>query len=244
MCCLPTDDSINLERETEMEIVAFSGGKDSTAMLFRMIELKMPIDRVVFANTTLEFSEMYSFIKKVNQRLKEQIGIEITEVRPKKRWEDMFWGKVTRGKRKGLTRGWPLAAFHGWCCRDFKVLPQRDFAPNKGNTVYLGIAADEGRTQKETGFRYPLKEWGWTEKDCLEYTKKIDLYNPLYDDFRRTGCWLCPKQPIRSLRVLYTKYPNLWKYLSDLETKSGMPFHPDHSIAQLTARFREEQKIS
>jgi len=39
-------------------IVAFSGGKDSTAMLLRMIELKKPIDVILFADTGLEYPEM------------------------------------------------------------------------------------------------------------------------------------------------------------------------------------------
>lgn len=31
-------------------IVSFSGGKDSTAMLFKMLELNMPIDEVIYAD--------------------------------------------------------------------------------------------------------------------------------------------------------------------------------------------------
>ena len=42
-------------------IISFSGGKDSTAMLLRMIELDYPIDIVMFADTTLEFPEMYEY---------------------------------------------------------------------------------------------------------------------------------------------------------------------------------------
>lgn len=32
---------------------------------------------------------------------------------------------------------------------------------------YIGIAADEPQRVRE--YRYPLVEWGMTEKDCLEY---------------------------------------------------------------------------
>jgi 3'-phosphoadenosine 5'-phosphosulfate sulfotransferase (PAPS reductase)/FAD synthetase len=44
-------------------IVSFSGGKDSTAMLLKMIENKMKIDEIIFCDTTVEFDEMYEHIK-------------------------------------------------------------------------------------------------------------------------------------------------------------------------------------
>jgi 3'-phosphoadenosine 5'-phosphosulfate sulfotransferase (PAPS reductase)/FAD synthetase len=44
-----------------LHIVSFSGGKDSTAMLVRMLELKMPVDLVLFADTFFEFEVMYEF---------------------------------------------------------------------------------------------------------------------------------------------------------------------------------------
>ena len=40
-------------------VVSFSGGKDSTAMLLRMIELKETINEVIFCDTGMEFPEMY-----------------------------------------------------------------------------------------------------------------------------------------------------------------------------------------
>jgi len=43
------------------KIVCFSGGKDSTAMLIRMIEKKIEFDEVVFSDTELEFPEMYVY---------------------------------------------------------------------------------------------------------------------------------------------------------------------------------------
>jgi len=38
-------------------IVSFSGGKDSTAMLLKMIENNMLIDDIIFLDTTVEFPE-------------------------------------------------------------------------------------------------------------------------------------------------------------------------------------------
>ena len=45
-----------------MHVVSFSGGKDSTAMLLRMIEENMPIDIILYCDTGLEFPEMEEHI--------------------------------------------------------------------------------------------------------------------------------------------------------------------------------------
>ncbi len=38
------------------QIISFSGGKDSSAMLLRMIELKYPIDEIIFCDTQFRIS--------------------------------------------------------------------------------------------------------------------------------------------------------------------------------------------
>lgn len=48
-------------------VVSFSGGKDSTAMLLRMIELGEHIDEVICCDTTKEFPAMYRHIERVRQ---------------------------------------------------------------------------------------------------------------------------------------------------------------------------------
>ena len=78
-------------------IVCFSGGKDSTAMLIRMLELKMPIDKIVFADTGFEFPELYEYIKKIEN----YIGRKIEVVCPEKSFEEWFYGKTTGGKAEG-----------------------------------------------------------------------------------------------------------------------------------------------
>jgi 3'-phosphoadenosine 5'-phosphosulfate sulfotransferase (PAPS reductase)/FAD synthetase len=155
-------------------IVSFSGGKDSTAMLLRMLELKMPIDKVVFADTTLEFPEMYEWINKIEKIIK----IPITRVTAKHSWDDWFYGKWTKGKRINETRGFPYVTGPCWWTRDCKVLPMsKEF---KYNTIYVGIAKDEEhrsiRLEYELGtYKFPLIEWNWTEDDCVKYLEKRKL---------------------------------------------------------------------
>lgn len=55
--------------------VSLSGGKDSTAMLLLMIERGLPINTVLWADTGMEFPEMYDHIRKVDDYLYRERGI-------------------------------------------------------------------------------------------------------------------------------------------------------------------------
>lgn len=50
-----------------LNIVQFSGCKDSTAMLLMMLEKNMPIDDIIFCDTGKEFPQIYEHIEKVNK---------------------------------------------------------------------------------------------------------------------------------------------------------------------------------
>ena len=61
--------------------VSLSGGKDSTAMLLMMIEKGMPVDGVFWADTGMEFPEMYRHIGKVDAYLFRERGLHIHVLR-------------------------------------------------------------------------------------------------------------------------------------------------------------------
>ena len=68
----------------EFHIVSFSGGKDSTAMLLKMVELDMVIDEIIFCDTGKEFPDLYKHIQKVEK----YINRKITVVRGEKTFEE------------------------------------------------------------------------------------------------------------------------------------------------------------
>ena len=57
-------------------ILSFSGGKDSTALLFMLLEKGYPLDRVICVDTTKEFPGMYDHIRKVQDKLV-KFGLQI-----------------------------------------------------------------------------------------------------------------------------------------------------------------------
>ncbi len=91
--------------------------------------------------------------------------------------------------------------------------------------------------------KYPLVEWGIVEREALKYcySKGFD-WGGLYDDFMRVSCWCCPLSRLSELRVLHDKYPELWKQLQELDTKSFRQFRSDYTLEQLEEWFLNEQK--
>lgn len=228
-------------------IFSFSGGKDSTAMLIRALELGFKVDEIIFIDIRYsdeiggELPEMYDYINKIET----YINRPIKRIKSQYTFLDYFYKEYERGKREGTIYGFPHT-LGGWCNSRLKIKPITEYKKviKEEYTMFIGIAADEQKRLKrlKNNERSLLQEWGWTEKDCLDYLKEKGLENPLYRKFKRTGCWFCPKQNKRSLKVIYKDYPELWEKLLQLEKDSPIQFQPNNSIADLNNRFIEEDK--
>lgn len=238
-------------------IVAFSGGKDSTAMLLKMIDKGMKIDQIIFADTGFEQPDLYEYI----ERIETEIGRKVTilackhpnpQSLSKKEREDFlrsefrkwFYGIVTRGENKGKVRGFPLIVHPCWWMRESKVYAIEHFTKQEDTITYLGIAYDEEeRVGKDSKIRYPLYEWKMTEADCVDYLNKRDLFNELYVNFDRLGCYICPKQGESSLYVIWKHYPEQWAELKfwDQETfrVKGHYIKGDVSLKALEQSFQD-----
>jgi len=82
-----------------------------------------------------------------------------------------------------------------------------------------------------------------SEQDCIIFLKERNLENPLYTKFSRLGCWMCPKQNLKSLKNLYIYYPNLWIKLKRYETDSPYGFRLDWTLDDLELRFKYTDEI-
>ena len=97
--------------------VSLSGGKDSSYLLLRMIELGMPIGAVISADTGMEFPEMYDHLAKLDDHLYRERGIHITTLRHPKGFEYLMFDEpkqkpsaLERRARLGVPpygNGWP-----------------------------------------------------------------------------------------------------------------------------------------
>lgn len=228
-------------------ILDCSLGKDSVAALIMILKKDMPLDRIVFADVTpdAEFEETYAFKDEVERKL----GIKIESARSDKwpSWDGCFYSHITKGKNKGKCRGFPPVVNPGCVYkREFKQIPL-DKANGKGNCVYVGIALDESHRadakmykNAKNEFRFPLIDLKLTEQECRETCEKYGLLHPLYQYFKRLGCWQCPKQCLASLRSLYQYWPDKWAKLEEYQKACVWSFKPGYRVEDLTNRFIKE----
>ena len=78
----------------DLFVCSFSGGKDSTALLLRMLESGMPVNIILFNDTGLDFPEMEAHIEKVEQYIKKYTDIGITRIKPEKPFEYYIIEKI------------------------------------------------------------------------------------------------------------------------------------------------------
>lgn len=220
-------------------IVSFSGGKDSTAMLLKMIEENMKIDEIIFCDTGVEFEEMYEHVNLVQQIT----GLPITILKSDKSFEYyMFEHIKTKGKNKG-SKGYSWPDFRNrWCTQILKKTVIKNYLKKYEDVIeYHGIAIDEKhRTDKnkEKDIRYPLIDWNMTEQDALNYCYSKGLrWNGLYDKLGRVSCWCCPLKSLKELRVIYTQYPQYWDKLKKWDNDTYRRFRSDYSINELEVKF-------
>lgn len=239
----------------EYHVVSFSGGKDSTAMLLRMIELGCHIDEVMCCDTYKEFPAMYRHIAKVKMVVQEH-GIKFTELRSEKSFDYLMFDHVPNRKKESLQGnvGYSWAgSLSRWCTSKLKVNVMnrhlRKLKEHHNVIQYIGIAADEGyrlerENNKNENHRHPLVDWGWDEKTCKEYCYQNGYdWDGLYEIFDRVSCWCCPLQSLDELRKLRTNFPELWEELRDMGKRTWRQFRADYSVEDLEIRFAFEDEL-
>ena len=250
-------------------VVSFSGGKDSTAMLLMLLERGEPIADIVFFDGGWEFPQMHEHLEQVEQL----IGRKITRLRPrlpvgvvtdKTPFDWMFseFPIVKRGTSHvhRIGRYWPSPRIR-WCTgrkqealrAHLRALTHRD-GFDLPLRQCVGFAADElgrldGPTKKDSTYhvqRYPLIEWGVTEADALEYCKGYGFtWGGLYKLFDRVSCFCCPLQSLDNLRALRRYFPDLWGRMLEmdswlLEDDKRRRLNHAPSVAALEMRFAAE----
>jgi len=209
-----------------INIVMLSYGKDSTVMLDKMIREGRNITHIIFCDTLWEFPKLHEYRKTYNEYLKSRYGLDAVTLKPSTTFEDWIFGRITKGDRKGQIRGLPLITIPCYWKRESKTVPAEKWVkeryPKQEVTFHLGFAKGEDRSVKDTKYfkyKYPLKEYGMTEMDCLIYLKEYEMENELYREFTRLGCMNCPYQPEESWKTIYDNHPRVWEWVKMIEAE-------------------------
>ena len=224
-------------------VASFSGGKDSTAMVLRLIEEGRPIDEIVFFDTGWEFPQMYDHIAKFEAFT----GRTVTRLTHRQPFGDEMLNRNPVAGSNRVWVGWP--SMHRRWCTQIKMRTIRRHV--QGDMQYVGIASDES-ARLSTGYLsakhniFPLVEWDMDEAACLAYCRARGFdWGGLYDRFPRVSCYCCPLQRIGQLRNLRRHFPALWAQMLVWDTEIGAHnrgFKGYDKVADLERRFAQEDR--
>lgn len=191
-------------------VVGLSGGKDSTALALRLVEIEPRNYEFICNETGDELPEMLDHWG----RLEDMLGKPIVRVRHERdlNQEIAFQNMLP-------------SVFARWCTRILKIEPTIEYmeALPSDSTLYVGLRADEefrkGLYGEDIKVDFPLRRWGWGLTEVVGYLEKRGVCIP-----ERTDCARCPYQRLGEWRNLYWKHPTIYAHASAQEKTIGATF--------------------
>lgn len=220
-----------------MNVILWSGGKDSTATVILAHEIGFPIDRIVISlpffdkerKIYADNPDHVSFVLEHAKPLFERWGYQVDVVSSDKDYLYWFHKVITKSKfpsKNGLKYGFLIG---GYCKFNVsKVDPVRAHIKALGGDAVIieGIAFDEQKRLKgmreKRGHISLLEQYRITEEITYPLCEKYGLLSPIYKKRRRQGCFFCPNQGIAELADLKQDHPQLYRELADLSKVEGL----------------------
>lgn len=242
-------------QDFETYVVAYSGGKDSTAMALGCLA-HLPRDRLrfVFNDTGACWPETYAYLNYIEKKL----DIEIERVRagdrplPAGSKGRMTWAKQSTNlydmiKAKGQ---WPSVKIR-WCTKYLKMWPLRLYAP-PNSILLFGDRAEESRRRAayeqfdvlgnnfhEQPIYRPILDW--SEDTVWQYLSSHDILpNPVYNYAPRANCWCCPMARPQALFNFCRQYPGEAQRWANLEVEINHRWHERLSIGNILEQARRQ----
>lgn len=213
-------------------VVAFSGGKDSTALALRLHELGESF-QLLFTRTDNELPAVREHI----DRIVDFTGARLIEP-PGPTLEDLILKYLALPNHR-----------QRWCTRQIKVEPcARWLKKHPGTTLAVGLRADEpsrvGLYGDFAEYRYPLREWEWDVENVWSYLEQRGVEVPV-----RTDCAVCPFQRLGEWYRLWVDHPGEYARGVWWEDITGHTFRSPSrdtwpaGLRELAAEFRAGRLI-
>jgi len=189
-------------------IIAFSGGKDSTALALRWAELGNSA-RLLYTPTDRELPEFFSHVEYAAK----QTGFELICIKAKKSLDELIrqWNALPNPRQR-------------WCTRMLKIQPCIDWLKmNPGHRLLVGLRADEeerkGLYSDQIETVFPLREWCWGIDEVLNF---LDLHGVSIPE--RTDCDICFFQRLPEWYRLWREFPDRFNEGVAYEDLTGHTF--------------------
>jgi PP-loop superfamily ATP-utilizing enzyme len=189
-------------------IACFSGGKDSTAMIYAMRERGEAIDGLLVTPTGNELPDVWLHWDRVAK------DVEAPTITPKgPSLEQLIrqWNALPNGKMRWCTRAIKIQPVVAWC------------KSNPDVTLLVGLRADEedrkGIISTSVDERYPLQEYGMGLSHVRGLLARLGIDVP-----DRSDCAWCYDQRLGEWYELWLNHPEIYAKAEAWELATGHTF--------------------
>jgi hypothetical protein len=227
-----------------MIAVSYGGGTNSTAMLVGLHEAGVYPDAITFADTGGEKPMTYEHLQ-IMKKWCAKVGFpQIAVVVYRSKGETLEQECIRRKALPSIAYGFKT------CSQKFKLEPQEKYfaihplanqtwADGEKVKRCIGFDADEPQRAKifdDPKYEnwYPLIEWGWGRKECIEAIARAGLPLP-----GKSACFFCPSSKKTEIKWLAEKHPDLMDRAIKMERNAELT-----QVKGLGRTFRWEDLIS
>jgi 3'-phosphoadenosine 5'-phosphosulfate sulfotransferase (PAPS reductase)/FAD synthetase len=247
-------DNAILPKGFETYILAYSGGRDSTAALYWCLE-HVPPGRLRIAHhpTGAHWPELEAYMAAVARHAEVVIPTVAAGDLPLpagSQERETFGQARTLFDLVAIRRRWP-SYWQRYCTTYLKAWPLRLYAANFPRPLLIfGERAEESQARARRPalgpdtFRGPVRYHvpifrpvlSWTSEHVQAYLQAHDApVNPIYNYAPRCSCWLCPLMAANSRPMLtYMRlYPDLARPWVELEAQIGHTWRHNRPLAAI-----------
>jgi phosphoadenosine phosphosulfate reductase len=220
------------EHGNKTTLISFSGGKDSTVVSHLVMSGLGRSDVLhVFADTTIEFSDTYQYIKDFQQQH------PLTPLIKRESKLDFFQTAEIIGPPSRILR---------WCCTTHKTNPLAklidSMSPDQGVLTFDGVRKSESsrrsnyprvsgkhKIAREILAR-PILEWNDLEVWLYLLFHELPFNQAYKKGFRRVGCLYCPFNSEWSQAMIGARYPQKdkkWQTFLNQQAKRMQHSNPE-----------------
>ncbi|MBU7004814.1 MAG: phosphoadenosine phosphosulfate reductase family protein, partial [Theionarchaea archaeon] len=209
------------ERRKMPKCVAFSGGKDSLAVLLLVSKAITDFD-VIFVDTGIEFPETVEY----TERVIDDLGFS----------DRLIIRRVGEGFWRAMELFGPPARDARWCCKVCKLGPTTSIIQENYSgecLTFVGQRRYESQQRQSRGrvgrnpwvpgqvSASPIRNWTALHVWLYAFREGAEM-NPLYfRAYARIGCFVCPASEVAELDHLAETHPEMHKRLMDEIDRHG-----------------------
>lgn len=192
------------------DVVALSGGKDSTALALRLAEIEPRDYTYLCTPTGDELPDMLAHW----DRLECLLGKPLIRLGMGQTLHELIQAQGMIPNHRAR-----------FCTRMLKIEPAIAYMESLSldSVLYVGLRADEGERKglfgEDINIRFPMREWGWGLSHVWNYLTERGITIPV-----RTDCASCYHQRLGEWWNLWRDHPDRFERAAALERQFGHTF--------------------